>query len=140
MTELPEAIRELLPRLRAPEFTRILVVTLAEATPVHEAAGLQRELLRAGILPYGWVLNQALLPLKVTDPRLLDRRNHQFKYVREVLREHTNNAAVVPWMMAEPVGAEGLQDLLREDLGGLTAAAGVPAPSGRARAVERRLA
>lgn len=133
MSELPEAIRELLPRLRDPEFTRILVVTLAEATPVHEAAGLQRELLRAGIRPYGWVLNQTLLLLKLTDPRLRGRQGHQLEHVREVLREHTDNAVLVPWMRTEPVGTEGLQAMLRRGHGEL--ATGAPAGLARSQAV-----
>ncbi len=41
-------------------FTRVIVVTLAEATPVHEAAALQRDLRRAKIEPFAWVINQSL--------------------------------------------------------------------------------
>jgi arsenite-transporting ATPase len=40
-SEMPEEVRHLLPRLRDASFTRVLVVTLPEATPVHEAAALQ---------------------------------------------------------------------------------------------------
>ncbi len=47
---MPEAVQNLLPRLRDPEFTRVLIVTLPEATPVHEAAQLQRDLRRAEIV------------------------------------------------------------------------------------------
>lgn len=57
-SDMPEAVRSLLPRLRDPEFTRVLLVTLPEATPVHEAARLQDDLLRAGITPFAWVINQ----------------------------------------------------------------------------------
>ena len=57
LSDLPESVRELLPRLREPDFTRVLIVTLPEATPVHEAASLQRDLLRAGITPFAWVIN-----------------------------------------------------------------------------------
>lgn len=60
----------LLPRLRDLEFTRILLVALAEATPVHEAAALQEDLRRASIEPYAWIVNQSLLPLEVRDPLL----------------------------------------------------------------------
>ena len=59
-SDMPESVRELLPRLRDPEFTKVLIVTLPEATPVHEAASLQRDLLRAGITPFAWVINQSL--------------------------------------------------------------------------------
>ena len=57
-SNLPEAVRQLLPRLRDPNYTRILLVTLPEATPVHEAAQLQRDLERAN-LPFAWVINQS---------------------------------------------------------------------------------
>ncbi len=46
---IPQSVRQLLPRLRDPEFTRILIVTLPEATPVHEAAQLQEDLRRADL-------------------------------------------------------------------------------------------
>ena len=57
--DVPDAVRQLLPRLRDPQFTRILLVTLPEATPVHEAAQLQDDLRRAGIEPFAWVVNQS---------------------------------------------------------------------------------
>ncbi len=69
-TQIPESVENLLPRLRDPEFTRVLVVTLPEATPVHEAAKLQEDLRRAEIEPFAWVINQSLVPLEVTDPTL----------------------------------------------------------------------
>ena len=37
-SELPESVAQLLPRLRDPDFTRVLIVTLPEQTPVLEAA------------------------------------------------------------------------------------------------------
>jgi hypothetical protein len=52
---IPDSVQQLLPRLRDPEFTRVLLVTLPEATPVHEAAQLQEDLVRAGIRPFAWV-------------------------------------------------------------------------------------
>src|ERR1035438_10379859 len=68
--DMPEAVRQLLPRLRDPEYTHVLIVTLAEATPVHEAAGLQADLRRAGIEPYAWIINQSLLASGTRDPVL----------------------------------------------------------------------
>jgi len=43
---LREAERSLLLRLRDAEYTRVLIVTLPEATPVHEAERLQADLAR----------------------------------------------------------------------------------------------
>jgi arsenite-transporting ATPase len=74
---MPESVENLLPRLRDPDFTRVLIVTLPEATPVHEAASLQQDLVRAGIQPFAWVINQCLTPLAVTDPVLHTRQTRE---------------------------------------------------------------
>ncbi len=92
----PEDVRRLLPRLRDPKFTRILLVTLPEATPVHEAAALQRDLERAEIRPFAWVINQSFSPLTVTDPVLRQRRTNEARYIREVVALGTR-AVLVPW-------------------------------------------
>ena len=92
----PEEVRRLLPRLRDPAFTKILLVTLPEATPVHEAAALQRDLERADIRPFGWVINQSLTPLRVTDPVLVRRRASEARFHAEVAAL-SPRVAVVPW-------------------------------------------
>ena len=51
LSYIPDTVRRLLPQLRDPEFTKILIVALPEATPVHEAARFQNDLLRAAITP-----------------------------------------------------------------------------------------
>ncbi len=38
----------------------MIIVTLAETTPVLEAANLQQDLRRAGIEPWAWVVNNSL--------------------------------------------------------------------------------
>jgi arsenite/tail-anchored protein-transporting ATPase len=81
----PEAVLQLLPRLRDPQFTRIVLVTLAEPTPVHEAAHLQDELRRAGIEPYAWVVNRSLLACGTRDPVLSSRAAHEASCLDEVL-------------------------------------------------------
>jgi len=97
LSAMPESVRELLPRLRDPEFSRVLIVTLPEATPVHEAASLQRELLRAEITPYAWVINQSLQPLSVQDPVLRSRRMHEQPFIREVSEKLSTRTVLVPW-------------------------------------------
>jgi arsenite-transporting ATPase len=92
----PQAVRDLLPHLRDPEFTRVLLVTLPEATPVHEAVSLESDLERAGIHPFAWVVNQSLSPLKVTDPVLLSRQASEAPYLKEVA-ERAQRYAVEPW-------------------------------------------
>jgi arsenite-transporting ATPase len=95
--EVSNAVRGLLPRLRDPCFTRMLLCTLAEATPVHEAAALQAELRRAGMEPYAWVVNQSLLPLNTSDALLQGRRAQEQRYVQEVLRDHAARCCLLPW-------------------------------------------
>ena len=46
--DMPESVRQLLPRLRDPAYTHVLIVTLPEATPVHEAERLQGDLAVTG--------------------------------------------------------------------------------------------
>jgi arsenite-transporting ATPase len=92
----PAEVRQLLPRLRDPEFTKILLVTLPEATPVHEAAALQEDLRRAGIEPFAWVVNQCLAPLLVKDPVLAQRRASEGHFHQEV-RSLSSRVAVIAW-------------------------------------------
>jgi arsenite-transporting ATPase len=96
MNEIPEAVRQLLPRLRDPAFTKVFLVTLPEATPVHEALSLQTDLRRAGIEPAGWIINQSLAPLTVTDPVLVQRREREFRYIEEVVRQGISTY-LIPW-------------------------------------------
>jgi arsenite-transporting ATPase len=110
-SELPEAVSSLLPRLRDPHFTRVLIVTLAEATPVHEAAALQRDLRRAEIEPFAWVINQVLSALPITDPILKRRQWHERKYLHEVQDVHAHRLAILPWQLEPPTGLRALSQL-----------------------------
>jgi arsenite-transporting ATPase len=115
-SEMPEAVENLLPRLRDPDFTRVLIVTLPEATPVHEAAALQRDLRRAEIEPYAWVINQVLSPLPLTDPLLKQRQWHEQKYLREVKDVQAKRVAIIPWQIEPPIGLKELHKLTQQDL------------------------
>jgi arsenite-transporting ATPase len=100
-----DAVRSLLPRLRDPDFTRIVLCTLAEATPVHEAAALQADLRRAGIEPKAWVVNQSLAPLALSDPLLVARRAQEFRYIEEVAEVHARKAFILAWDASIAAGA-----------------------------------
>ena len=95
--EAPPEVRDLLPRLRDPSYTRILLVTLPEATPVHEARALERDLERADIHPFAWVVNQSLTPLAVRDSVLRSRRAHEVPWLEEVAGLGLP-VALVPWV------------------------------------------
>jgi arsenite-transporting ATPase len=94
--DAPDAVRRLLPRLRDPGFTRILVVTLPDATPVHEAMRLDADLRRADIQPFAWLVNQSLAACETTDPVLSARAAHEWSFIDEVGRA-TERRVVVPW-------------------------------------------
>jgi arsenite-transporting ATPase len=109
LSDLPDAVRNLLPRLRDPEFTRVLLVTLPEATPVHEAARLQEDLERAGITPFAWIVNQTLSGSGFKDPALVERAQRELPYISEVRVRLAHRVALIPWSPAEPVGVEKLR-------------------------------
>jgi arsenite-transporting ATPase len=95
--QLPEAVQKLLPRMRDPDFTKVLIITLPEMTPVQEARQLERDLERAGILSYAWIINQSLTPLDVTDPLLVVKRQEEFKYISQVMSEYSEHVFLEAW-------------------------------------------
>ncbi len=112
----PEEVLKLLERLRDPAFTRILLVTLPEATPVHEAADLQQDLRRAHIEPFAWIINQSLLHSGSCDPMLQRREESEHRYLSEVVEKHATRTAWLPWQAEEPVGPEALAHLAASEL------------------------
>jgi arsenite-transporting ATPase len=112
-SDMPEEVRQLLPRLRDGKFTRVLVVTLPEATPVHEAAALQDDLRRAQIEPFAWVINQSFAESGSLDPLLIARGHGEVQFIREVVEKCSTRAALVPWVTEEPAGPERLQQLFQ---------------------------
>jgi len=108
--DVPEAVSKLLPRLRDPDFTRVFICALAEATPVHEAADLQKDLRRAGIEPSAWIINQSLAPLDVSDPVLKARKAQESKYIAEVMNEHAKRTVLVAWRDGEEAGEAAEQE------------------------------
>ncbi|HET6952435.1 MAG TPA: ArsA-related P-loop ATPase [Acidimicrobiales bacterium] len=87
-------------RLQDPAFTRIVIVTVAQTTPVQEAAELQDELRRAGIEPYGWVINASLAASRTEDPVLRGRAALEHPHIRRVRDELATRAWIVPWRPA----------------------------------------
>ena len=112
-SDMPEEVRELLPRLRDADYTRVLVITLPEATPVHEAAMLQTDLRRAKIEPFAWVINQSFAESGSHDPLLVTRGRGEVQYIREVIEKLSKRTALVPWVKEEPVGPERLQQFFQ---------------------------
>ena len=112
----PEEVLKLLERLRDPAFTRILLVALPEATPVHEAAELQEDLRRAHIEPFAWLINQSLLHCGSCDPLLQRREASERRYLSEVVAKHATRTAWLPWQAEEPTGPTALARLAASSL------------------------
>ena len=94
--EIPESVKMLLPRLRNQKETSVVIVTLAEATPVLEASRLQDDLKRADIVPKWWVINQSLYATETNDPVLKGRALAEIAWIQKVTNELTNKCAIVP--------------------------------------------
>jgi arsenite-transporting ATPase len=100
-------------RLQDPEWTRVLLVTLAETTPVSEAAALQSDLRRARIEPFGWVVNRSLAAAGTADPVLAARARAELAQIARVQDGLARRVAIVPWCAMPPVGRAALHDLVR---------------------------
>ena len=97
-------------RLSDRAYTKILLVTLPETTPVSEAARLQDDLRRAGIEPWAWIVNASLAASGTRDPVLARRIAIELEQIARVQTLATRTA-VVPWAHHEPRGVEPLRDL-----------------------------
>jgi arsenite-transporting ATPase len=93
--------------------TRIIIATLAETTPVLEAAGLQEDLRRAGIEPWAWIVNQSLAAAHPVSPLLVQRAAQEWPQLEAVRGQYAKRVAVVPIQNDEPVGIVALRALIR---------------------------
>lgn len=102
-------------QLQDPKQTKVLIVTLAETTPVLEATHLQADLLRAGIQPWAWVINNSVAACS-DQPKsslLRHRALNELRQIDAVATTHATRYAVVPLQQQEPVGVDRLLELSR---------------------------
>jgi len=95
--------------------SKVLLVTLAETTPVSEAAALQEDLRRAMIEPYGWVVNRSLSASATSDPVLKQRALNEQEQLLRLTNGLATRVAILPLMTEEPVGIEKLEQLLVQE-------------------------
>ncbi len=98
-------------QLQDPKQTKVLLVTLAETTPVLEAANLQDDLRRAGIEPWAWIINNSIAAARTRSPLLLQRAANERHEIDAVAKVHAQRYALVPLLKDEPVGEENLRAL-----------------------------
>lgn len=98
-------------QLQDPKQTKILIVTLAEKTPVLEAANLQSDLRRAGIEPWAWVINNSVAATTTTSSLLYQRALNELVEINAMAQQYSKRYAVVPMLKDEPIGVQRLLDL-----------------------------
>ena len=107
-------------RLQDAAYTKIILVTLPEATPVSQAAALQDDLRRAGIEPYAWVLNRSLLAAGTRDPLLAARLAGERRQVDRMAGGLARRLFTIPWRAVPPVGLAELSRLVVRPAGAVT--------------------
>ncbi|CAM4371444.1 arsenical pump-driving ATPase [Paenibacillus typhae] len=108
---IPDSVQQLLPRLRDPKETSVVIVTLAEATPVYEASRLEQDLKRAGIPTKWWAINQSFAAAGTTDPVLSGRAHAELDWIRSVVQNAEGHAVIIPWKQSEVTGYMQLKEL-----------------------------
>jgi arsenite-transporting ATPase len=106
-------------RLQDPGYTRIVLVTLPETTPVSEAAALQEDLRRARIEPFAWVVNRSLAASGTTSALLRGRIAGERAQMQRVVGGLAQRTCVVPWCVQPPIGVAALQGLVEGAAPGL---------------------
>ena len=99
-------------KLQDPIQTKVLLVTLAETTPVLEAAGLQEDLRRAGIEPWAWIVNNSIATAAPTSALLQRRAANELPEIDAVRTRYATRTAIVPLLAVEPIGIPALEALL----------------------------
>jgi arsenite/tail-anchored protein-transporting ATPase len=98
-------------RLQDAGYTKIILVTLPEVTPVSQAIALQEDLQRASIEPYAWVINKSILTSGTSDPLLMARIVGERKQIERVSHGLTKRLFAVPWLALPPIGLSRLSKL-----------------------------
>ena len=110
--DIPESAKKLLPRLRNTDETEVIIVTLAEATPVYEAMRLEEDLKRAKIAAKWWVINSSLYNTGTTNQMLSAKASNEIEWINKVDAHAKGKFAVISWS-AEEIKGEKLNELLK---------------------------
>jgi len=110
--DIPESAKKLLPRLKNPAETEVVIVTLPEATPVYEAMRLEEDLKRANIFTNWWVINSSLYKSKTTNKLLSTKASNEIEWINKVGEHSKGKFAVIGWSSDEIKG-EKLNELIK---------------------------
>ncbi len=107
--DIPEAAKKLLPRLRNAAETEVIIVTLAETTPVYEALRLEEDLKRAKIATKWWVINSSLYQTGTTNQMLSAKATNEIEWINKVDAHSNGNFALISWSADEIKGDKLLE-------------------------------
>lgn len=102
--DVPETVKKLLPKLRNDKETEVIIVTLAEATPVYESIRLEKDLSRAGIHSKWWVINSSFYAAKTTNNILRVKASNEIKWINKVDEISKGHLAIIEWITDEVKG------------------------------------
>ncbi len=112
---VPSSVKQLLPRLRNPKETSVVIVTLPEATPFYEASRLQDDLERAEIAVKWWVINQSFTASKTVDPVLQGRAGSEQTWIQQIRDASDNHSVLIPWEPDDIKGYQKLKQLIQQN-------------------------
>lgn len=110
--DIPDSVKKLLPKLRDSKTTEVIIVTLAETTPVYEALRLQQDLTRAGILSKWWVINSSMYAANTTNKVLKAKASNEIQWINKVNEISEGHFAVIEWK-ADEIKDSKLEELIR---------------------------
>ncbi|WP_252250689.1 arsenical pump-driving ATPase [Clostridium sp. ZBS13] len=109
--DIPESVIKLLPKLKNHKDTEVIIVTLAETTPVYEAMRLQEDLNRAEIYSKWWVINSSLYATNTSNEILKAKASNEIRWINKVDKISNGNFAVIQWKPDE-IKDDRLKELL----------------------------
>lgn len=110
--DVPESAQKLLPRLKNADETEVLIVTLAETTPVFEAMRLEEDLQRASIHSKWWIINQSLYQTGTTNEMLKAKASNEIEWINKVDAHAKGNFAIIPWS-ADEIKGDKLNEFIK---------------------------
>ncbi|MDP4147540.1 MAG: arsenical pump-driving ATPase [Bacillota bacterium] len=110
--DIPESVIKLLPTLKNEKETEVVIVTLAETTPVYEARRLQKDLERAEIHSKWWIINSSLYATNTTNEVLNAKASNEVQWINKVNEISNGKFAVIEWK-SEDVRGNNLINLIQ---------------------------
>lgn len=104
--DIPESVKKLLPTLRSEKDTAVVIVTLAETTPVFEALRLKEDLTRAGLHSKWWIINSSMYASNTTNKVLKAKASNEIQWINKVNEISKENFAIIDWKATDVKGNE----------------------------------